>query len=87
MNAYRDQLDVLKIKAEKVNKLENEILKFKEKLIEMDVLKKRKEVGRWFMCWGRIQVNIGVEGEVLGENTGEHWGRGGYNSIDIYISS
>lgn len=24
---------------------------------------------------------------VLGENTGEHWGRGGYNSIDIYISS
>ena len=44
MNAYRDQLDVLKIKAEKVNKLENEILKYKEKLMEMDVLKKRKEV-------------------------------------------
>ena len=52
MNAYRDQLDVLKIKAEKVTKLENEILKFKEKLIEMDVLKKRKEVGGRFMYYG-----------------------------------
>jgi hypothetical protein len=45
VNAYRDQLDVLKIKAEKANKLENEIMKYKEKLKEMDVLKKRKEVG------------------------------------------
>ncbi|XP_028396205.1 daple-like protein [Dendronephthya gigantea] len=43
VNAYRDQLDVLKVKAEKVNKLENEIIKYKEKLMEMDVLKKRKE--------------------------------------------
>ena len=45
MNAYRDELDVLKLKAEKVTKLENEILKYKEKLIELDVFKKRKEVG------------------------------------------
>ena len=44
MNAYRDELDVLKLKAEKVTKLENEILKYKEKLIELDVFKKRKEV-------------------------------------------
>lgn len=44
MNAYRDQLDVLKIKAEKTSKLEKDILKYKEKLNEMEVMKKRIQV-------------------------------------------
>jgi hypothetical protein len=45
VNVYRDQLDVLNVKAEKVIRLEKETMKYKERLVEMDVLKKQKKVG------------------------------------------
>ena len=42
--AYRDELDVWKEKASKAEKYENEITKYREKLNELEYLKKRVEV-------------------------------------------
>ena len=44
MRAYRDELDVWKEKASKVEKYEIEIAKYREKLNELDYLKRRTEV-------------------------------------------
>lgn len=44
LNAYRDQVDVLHIQAERTNKLESDIAKYKERLLEMEGMKKRTEV-------------------------------------------
>lgn len=42
---YRDELDILKEKASRVDKYETEITKYREKLNELEFYKARVEVG------------------------------------------
>ena len=43
MSTYRDDIDALKIKVERTKKLESDVHKYKEKLQELDGVKKRTQ--------------------------------------------
>ena len=45
VRTYRDEIDILKEKAARVDRVEAEVVKFKEKLNELDFFKARVEVG------------------------------------------
>ena len=55
---YRDELDILKEKASRVDKCEAEITKYKEKLNELDFYKARVDVSGSFsqMCVHSVQT-------------------------------
>ena len=44
MRTYRDELDILKEKASRVDKFEAEVTKYKERLNELDFYKSRVDV-------------------------------------------
>lgn len=45
---YRDELDVLREKVDRLERLENECGKYKERLMELDFCKQRIEVRTYF---------------------------------------
>ncbi|KAG1685229.1 Girdin [Nymphon striatum] len=47
--AYRDEIDVLKERASKVDKLENEILRYKDRMNELEFYKSRVDVSIHFI--------------------------------------
>lgn len=51
--AYRDELDALREKAIRVDKLESELSRYKERLHDIDFYKARVEVLSWSWSWRR----------------------------------
>ena len=56
MGSYRDDIDALKIKVEKTAKLESDVIKYKEKLLELEGIKKRAQVSRYLMFFKSLYL-------------------------------
>lgn len=54
LRAYRDQLDVLREKAIKVDKLESEVTRYKEKLHDIEFYRTRVEVRSQILSYPRV---------------------------------